>query len=280
LSTTLTTVKIGRFEIGSKLKINGEAVTKKRFKGVILDLDGVVTGTARVHGLAWESMFNNYLKEKADRDGTPFVPFDKERDYLEYVDGKPRMKGVESFLESRGNQLPFGDYDDPPDKETVCGLGNRKNKNFQKILRKEGPDVFESTISFIKACRQRGIKIGVASSSRNCKRILELGNIEKYFETRVCGIVSRELNLKGKPDPDIFVIAAKNLGLQPHECVVVEDAISGVQAGVKGNFGLVLGVARKGNERELKLNGADVVVTDIQEIDIDRIERWFQEKKD
>jgi beta-phosphoglucomutase family hydrolase len=280
LSTTLTTVKIGRFEIGSKLKINGEAVTKKRFKGVILDLDGVVTGTARVHGLAWESMFNNYLKEKADRDGTTFVPFDKERDYLEYVDGKPRMKGVESFLESRGNQLPFGDYDDPPDKETVCGLGNRKNKNFQKILRKEGPDVFESTISFIKACRQRGIKIGVASSSRNCKRILELGNIEKYFETRVCGIVSRELNLKGKPDPDIFVIAAKNLGLQPHECVVVEDAISGVQAGVKGNFGLVLGVARKGNERELKLNGADIVVTDIQEIDIDRIERWFQEKKD
>ena len=279
MSTTLTTVKIGRFEIGSILIINGEAVTKKRFKGVILDLDGVVTGTARVHGLAWESMFNNYLKVKAERDGTPFVPFDKERDYLEYVDGKPRMKGVESFLESRGNQLPFGDYDDPPDKETVCGLGNRKNKDFQKILRKEGPDVFESTISLIKACRQRGIKIGVASSSRNCKLILELGNIEKYFETRVCGIVSRELNLIGKPDPDIFVVAAKNLGLQPHECVVVEDAISGVQAGVKGNFGLVLGVARKGNERELKLNGADIVVTDIQEIDIDRIERWFQKRR-
>ena len=279
MSTALTTVKIGRFEIGSILIINGEAVTKKRFKGVILDLDGVVTGTARVHGLAWESMFNNYLKVKAERDGTPFVPFDKERDYLEYVDGKPRMKGVESFLESRGNQLPFGDYDDPPDKETVCGLGNRKNKDFQKILRKEGPDVFESTISLIKACRQRGIKIGVASSSRNCKLILELGNIEKYFETRVCGIVSRELNLIGKPDPDIFVVAAKNLGLQPHECVVVEDAISGVQAGVKGNFGLVLGVARKGNERELKLNGADIVVTDIQEIDIDRIERWFQKRR-
>jgi beta-phosphoglucomutase family hydrolase len=270
---------MGRFEIDSKLQINGEAVTKKRVKGVILDLDGVVTGTARVHSLAWESMFNNYLKEKADRDGTPFVPFDKEGDYLKYVDGKPRIKGVESFLESRGNQLPFGDYDDPPDKETVCGLGNRKNNDFQKILRKEGPDVFESTISFIKACRQRGIKIGVASSSRNCKLILELGNIEKYFETRVCGIVSRELNLKGKPDPDIFVLAAKNLGLQPHECVVVEDAISGVQAGVRGNFGLVLGVARKGNERELKLNGADIVVTDIREIDIDRIERWFQQKK-
>lgn len=159
------------------------------------------------------------------------------------------MKGVESFLESRGNPLPFGDYDDPPDKETVCGPGNRKNKDFQKSLRKKGPDVFESTISLIKACRQRGIKIGVASSSRNCKLIFELSDIEKYFETREYGIVSRELNLKGKPDPGIFVVAAKNLGLQPHECVVVEDAISGVQAGVKGNFSLVLGVARKGNER-------------------------------
>jgi beta-phosphoglucomutase family hydrolase len=252
-------------------------VTRKKFKGVILDLDGVVTGTARVHGLAWESMFNDYLKEKADRDGTPFVPFDQERDYLEYVDGKPRMKGVESFLESRGIQLPFGDYDDPPDKETVCGLGNRKNKDFQEILRKEGPDVFESTISFIKACRQRGIKISVASSSRNCKLILELGNIEKYFETRVCGIVSRELNLKGKPDPDIFVVAAKNLGLQPHECVVVEDAISGVQAGKNGNFGLTLGIAREIGGDTLIQNGADLVVSDMSEISVDEIQTWFDE---
>ena len=240
-------------------------MTRKKFKGVILDLDGVVTGTARVHGLAWESMFNDYLKEKADRDDTPFIPFDQEGDYLEYVDGKPRMKGVESFLESRGIQLPFGDYDDPPNKETVCGLGNRKNKDFQKILRKEGPEVFESTINFIKACRQRRIKVGVASSSRNCKLILELGNIEKYFETRVCGIVSRELNLKGKPDPDIFVVAAKNLGLRPHECVVVEDAISGVQAGKNGNFGLTLGIAREIGSDTLIKNGADLVVSDMSE---------------
>ena len=252
-------------------------MTRKKFKGVILDLDGVVTGTARVHGLAWESMFNDYLKEKADRDSTPFVPFDQERDYLEYVDGKPRMKGVESFLESRGIQLPFGDYDDSADTETVCGLGNRKNKDFQKILRKEGPDVFESTISFIKACRQRGIRIGVASSSRNCKLILELGNIEKHFETRVCGIVSRKLNLKGKPDPDIFVVAAKNLDLLPHECVVVEDAISGVQAGKNGNFGLTLGIAREIDGDTLIQNGADLVVSDMSEISVDEIQTWFDE---
>jgi len=159
----------------------------KKFKGVILDLDGVVTGTARVHGLAWESMFNDYLKMAADREGTQFIPFDREKDYLEYVDGKPRMDGVKSFLESRSIHLPFGDYEDPPDKETICGLGNRKNRDFQVVLRKEGPHVFDSTIAFIKKCKRQKIKIGVASSSQNCKLILELGKLEKHFETRVCG---------------------------------------------------------------------------------------------
>ena len=247
-----------------------------KFKGVILDLDGVITGTARVHGLAWESMFNDYLKMAADRNRTPFVPFDVEKDYLEYVDGKPRMNGVKSFLKSRGIELPFGDYEDPPDKETVCGLGNRKNKDFQEVLRREGPDVFDSTITFIKNCRKLGIKIGVASSSRNCKLILELGAIEHYFGTRVCGEVSRELNLKGKPDPDIFVVAAANLGLQPGECVVVEDAISGVQAGKNGNFGLTLGVAREIDGNTLLQHGADIVVRDMAEITIEQIKEWFE----
>jgi beta-phosphoglucomutase family hydrolase len=247
-----------------------------KFKGVILDLDGVITGTARVHGMAWESMFNDYLKMAADRDRTPFVPFDIEKDYLEYVDGKPRMNGVKSFLESRGIELPFGDYEDPLDKETVCGLGNRKNKDFQEVLRREGPDVFDSTITFIKNCLKSGIKIGVASSSRNCKLILELGAIEHYFSTRVCGEVSRELNLKGKPDPDIFVVAAANLGLKPGECVVVEDAISGVQAGKNGSFGLTLGIAREIDGDTLLQHGADLVVRDMAEITIDQIKEWFE----
>ncbi len=250
-------------------------MTLKRFKGVILDLDGVITGTARVHGLAWESMFNDYLKMVAERDNTPFVPFDREKDYLEYVDGKPRMDGVKSFLESRGIQLPFGDFDDPPDIETICGLGNRKNKDFQKVLRKEGPDVFDSTMAFIKECKKRGIKIGVASSSQNCKLILELANIEKYFEARVGGVISRELNLNGKPEPDIFITAAKWMGLKPGECVVVEDAISGVQAGRNGNFGLTLGIAREIEGEALIKNGADIVVRDMAEISLDRINQWF-----
>jgi beta-phosphoglucomutase family hydrolase len=252
-------------------------VTIKKLKGVILDLDGVVTGTARVHGLAWESMFNDYLKKVADRDGTPFVPFDLEKDYLEYVDGKPRMDGVKSFLESRNIQLPFGDFSDSPNKETICGLGNRKNKDFQKVLRREGPDVFSSTMAFIKECKRRGIKIGVASSSQNCKLILELGKIEKYFETRVCGIVSRKLKLKGKPDPDIFVTAAERLGLEPGECVVVEDAISGVQAGRNGNFGLTLGIAREIDGETLLQHGADLVVRDMAEISVDMINAWFED---
>ena len=214
------------------------------FKGIIFDLDGVITGTARVHGLAWESMFNVFLKKTAKSENRPFVPFDPDVDYLQYVDGKPRMEGVKSFLESRNIKLPFGDHDDPPDKKTICGLGNRKNLDFQKVLRREGPDVFETSIKFIKSLEKKGIKIGVASSSKNCALILKLAKIENLFETNVDGIVSYKLKLKGKPDPDIFVTAAENIGLLPGECVVVEDAISGVQAGRNGNFGLTLGIAR------------------------------------
>ncbi|MCK4619928.1 MAG: HAD hydrolase-like protein, partial [Desulfobacterales bacterium] len=179
-----------------------------KFKGAIFDLDGVVTGTARVHALAWESMFNVFLKKIAKRENKPFVPFNPENDYLQYVDGKPRMEGVKSFLKSRGIEFPFGEYSDPPDRETICGMGNRKNIDFQKVLRREGPDVFETSIKFIKDLKRKGIKVGVASSSRNCKLILQLAGIEDLFETRVDGDVSQQLKLKGKPDPDIFVTAS------------------------------------------------------------------------
>ena len=247
-----------------------------QLKGVIFDLDGVITGTARVHSLAWESMFNWYLKKVADRDNKPFEPFSSE-DYLNYVDGKPRMQGVQSFLESRGIDLPFGDHDDAPDMETVCGLGNRKNIDFQQVLRREGPDVFASSVALVQELRRQGIRVGVASSSRNCKLILELAELTDLFETRVDGDVSLELGLKGKPDSDIFVTAAANLGLLPGECVVVEDAISGVQAGRAGNFGLTLGVAREIAGPTLLANGADMVVTDLGEIDVQGMRAWFNQ---
>lgn len=245
------------------------------FKGVIFDLDGVITGTAKIHSLAWEAMFNSFLKNYAEVNNEPYIPFDPAHDYLKYVDGKPRMEGVKSFLASRDIEIPYGELDDIPEQETVCGLGNRKNSLFTEILIKEGPDVFQSSVEFIKALIARGVRIGIASSSRNCKLILELAHLEELFETRVDGEVSIELKLKGKPNPDIFITAAQNLGLQPHECVVVEDAISGVQAGARGNFGLVLGIAREIEGIKLKEQGADIVVRDLGEITIEEIERWF-----
>ncbi len=246
-------------------------------KGVIFDLDGVITGTAKIHSLAWESMFNTFLKEYAEANSEPFIPFDPAKDYLKYVDGKPRMEGVRSFLESRDIELPFGELDDIPEKSTICALGNRKNKDFTDILVKEGPEVFQTSVAFIRELKAQGIRIGIASSSRNCKLILELAGLEELFETRVDGEVSIELGLKGKPNPDIFITAAENLGLHPHDCVVVEDAISGVQAGSRGNFGLVLGIAREIEGIRLKEEGADIVVRDLGEITVDDVHRWFAE---
>jgi len=247
------------------------------FKGAIFDLDGVITGTAKVHSLAWESMFNFFLKNHAEINDEPYVPFDPAHDYHKYVDGKPRMEGVKSFLASRDIELPFGELDDNPEKETVCGLGNRKNSLFTEILIKEGPEVYTSSVELINNLIAKGVRIGIASSSRNCQLILKLSKLEHLFETRVDGEVSIVMGLKGKPNPDIFVTAARNLGLEPHECVVVEDAISGVQAGSRGNFGMVLGIARDIEGGKLKENGADIVVRDLAEITIEEIEQWFTE---
>ena len=182
----------------------GEELTSARFRGAILDLDGVITATARVHALSWESMFNEFLRRMAKRENKLFVPFDREKDYLRYVDGKPRREGVRSFLESRGISLPYGEMDDPPDRETICGLGNRKNLDFQERLHRDGPGLFDTSVQFVRNLKKKGVRVGVASSSRNCQTILQLAGIENLFETRVDGEVSRELNLKGKALPRHF----------------------------------------------------------------------------
>ncbi len=247
------------------------------FKGAIFDLDGVLTDTARVHALSWECMFNEFLKKAAEKENKTYLPFDRKDDYLTYVDGKPRYQGVKSFLQSRGYELPFGTPEDTPDMLTICGLGNKKNLLFQEILRKEGPDVYSSSVEFIKELKARGVRVAVASSSKNCQLVLELARLEHYFEARVDGNLSAELNLRGKPDPDIFITAAKRLGLRSGECIVVEDAISGVQAGKNGNFGLVLGIAREVEGALLRRFGADLVITDLSEIDQSDLDRWFSQ---
>jgi trehalose 6-phosphate phosphatase len=246
------------------------------FKSVIFDLDGVITKTALVHAAAWKEAFDEYLRQREARDKETFREFTHQDDYLPFVDGKPRYQGVKSFLESRGINIPFGEPSDSPDAETVCGIGNRKNQKFTEVLRTKGAEVYPSTIELIRKLKDKGIRIGVASSSKNCKPILEAVGLEDLFETRVDGVVSAELGLQGKPEGDIFVRAAANLGTLPCESIVVEDATSGVAAGRNGAFGLVLGIAREDNTAELIENGADLVVDDLKDINIDIIQEWFQ----
>ena len=257
-------------------------MTKFSFDAVIFDLDGVITKTALVHSVAWTRMFNDYLHFREEKYGEKFQEFTHENDYLPHVDGKPRYKGVADFLASRKINIPFGDPSDDENAETACGLGNRKNKYFTDILKKEGVEVYPSSEKLLKELKEKGIKIGVASSSKNCKMVLEATNLLHFFETRVDGVVSAELGLKGKPEPDIFTTACDNLGVAYDKAIVVEDAVSGVQAGAKGGFGLTLGIAREENSEELKKNGADVVVNDISELGdpIAYFEDWFKKKID
>lgn len=251
-------------------------LAKYLFEAVIFDLDGVITRTALVHSHAWKKMFDDYLRQREKEHGEPFREFTQKDDYLPYVDGKPRYEGVRSFLESRGIHIPFGDPSDSVEMETVCGLGNRKNIAFNEVLKRDGVSVYDSTVQLIHDLKKAGIKIGVASSSKNCEAVLEAAGLLPLIETRVDGVVSVELGLKGKPEPDIFTTAAANLGVKPHHAIVVEDATSGVAAGKAGNFGLVLGLAREENTNELLVNGADIVVEDIAEITLEEINDWFK----
>lgn len=250
-------------------------MSKHHFEAVIFDLDGVITKTANVHSHAWKKMFDEYLRYREEKFGEPFAEFTSE-DYLRYVDGKPRYDGVQSFLASRNISIEFGTPEDNPKLETVCGLGNRKNNAFNEVLRSEGVEAYPSTVKLLEQLQKDGVKIGVASSSKNCEAVLKAAGLMHFVQTRVDGVVSAELGLSGKPAPDIFVTAAKNLGVEPAKAIVVEDATSGVQAGKNGNFGLVLGLAREDNVEVLKANGADIVVKDLEEITLDEINSWFE----
>lgn len=245
------------------------------FDAVIFDLDGVITDTASIHCVAWKQTFDGVLKHHSKTNNKKFVPFDQSNDYLEFVDGKPRYDGVLSFLESRKIEFPYGDTNDDGNLLTICGIGNRKNLIFNDLLLEKGAQVFDSTIDFIKILIENDIKIGVASSSKNCMPILKKAGLDNLFQVCIDGLVSAEKKLKGKPAPDIFTTACDMLDVQYHRAVIVEDAASGVMAGKRGNFGLVLGIARHENHTELKVNGADIVISDMQDINLDSLITWF-----
>lgn len=241
-------------------------VTREKFGAVLFDLDGVLTDTAKMHAACWKKMFDEYLQNRAHERGETFRPFDIATDYTRYVDGKPRFDGVRDFLKSRSIQLSEGSPDDPAQKETVCGLGNRKNELVNEVIETVGVESYEGSVAFLLRLRQEGIKTAVVTSSQNCEAVLKAAKLSDLFDAKVDGHTIVEQHLSGKPAPDSFLKAAQILGVSAERTIVLEDAISGVQAGANGGFGLVIGVARKGNAEELKNNGAHMVVNDPGEL--------------
>jgi beta-phosphoglucomutase family hydrolase len=247
-----------------------KSITRDKYDAVLLDLDGVITDTASIHARSWKRMFDEYLRERSSRTGEPFRPFEIATDYKLHVDGKPRFDGVRDFLKSRAIELPEGTPDDPPLDETVCGLGNRKNELVNEAIANDGVEVYPGTVEWVHRIHEEGFKTAVVTSSQNCDVVLKAAGLAELFKVRVDGNTIHEQQLNGKPAPDAFLAAANKLGATPERSVVVEDAISGVEAGRNGKFGLVIGVARKGNNEELKRHGADVVVNDLAELLPDR----------
>jgi beta-phosphoglucomutase family hydrolase len=241
-------------------------VNREQYDAVLFDLDGVITNTATLHARCWKQMFDEYLRKRAEQGGEASCPFDVVTDYRLYVDGKPRFDGVRDFLSSRGIQLPEGSPDDPAAAETVCGLGNRKNILVNELIERIGVEPYDGSVRFIHQLRRNGFKIAVVTSSQNCTLVLKAAKLDAFFEVRVDGNTIEAEGLAGKPSPDTFLMAARLLGVEPTRTVVIEDAISGVEAGSNGSFGLVIGVARKGNAEELKHHGAHLVVDDLNEL--------------
>jgi HAD superfamily hydrolase (TIGR01509 family) len=225
------------------------AIRWTEWSAVLWDLDGVITATAEVHERAWAGLFTKW-------DFT-------ESDYLTYVDGRPRYDGVRAFLSSRGVHLPEGEPTDPPEAATICGFGNRKNLLFQQIIASEGVRAYPDTLTVVEFCATAGLRQAVVSSSRNARQVLAAAGLGDRFEVVVDGLSAEAHSLPGKPAPDMFTHAATALGVAIGECVIVEDAVSGVLAGVAAGAGFVLGVDRSHDGSDLLAAGADQIVSDL-----------------
>jgi beta-phosphoglucomutase family hydrolase len=227
----------------------------------LFDLDGVLTQTAKVHAEAWKQMFDEFLRTRAAKTGEPFVPFDRVKDYTEYVDGKPRYDGVRSFLESRRIELP---------EEEIRALGDRKNDLVVRLIRTRGVEAYDGSVRYVRATHEAGLRRAVVSASANCRDVLAAAGIENLFDAVVDGIVAEREHLRGKPAPDTFLAGARALDTDPAAAAVFEDALAGVEAGRAGKFGFVVGVDRAGQAEALRQHGADIVVSDLEELLVDR----------
>lgn len=238
----------------------------RSIEACLFDLDGVLTQTAKVHARAWKEVFDVFLKERAQSGAGAFRPFDEVRDYDEYVDGKPREEGVRSFLASRQISLPEGSEDDPPEAETIHGLGNRKDRLFLQLIHTQGVEAFEGSVRYLHAAREARLTLAVVSSSRNCTEVLRAARLQGLFDAQVDGNVAHARGLAGKPAPDTYLEAARMLSMTPPQSAVYEDALAGVAAGRAGGFGFVIGIDRAGQAAALRQHGADIVVKDLADL--------------
>ncbi|MFF9645212.1 HAD family hydrolase [Kitasatospora aureofaciens] len=235
-------------------------------RAFLFDLDGVLTQTATVHAAAWKDTFDAFLRAEAARTGGQFVPFDAVTDYDTYVDGRPRLDGTRAFLHSRGIDLPEGTEDDPPNARTVQGISRAKNDTVLRLIREQGVAPYEGSVAYVRRLRELGLPSAVVSSSANCRDVLRSAGILDLFDLIVDGVVAKQQALPGKPAPDTYLYAARELGVEPAHAVVFEDALAGVASGRAGGFGAVVGVNRTGQADELRRDGATVVVDDLSEL--------------
>jgi beta-phosphoglucomutase family hydrolase len=232
----------------------------------LFDMDGVITKTAVVHATAWKQMFDEFLRPWAEQHKQAFVPFDKVHDYDEYVDGRPRLEGTAAFLGSRGIKLPEGTEADRPGAATVYGLSNRKNDLVREVIERDGVQPYDGSVRYVNAAREAGLRTAIVSSSANTGAVLRAAGVAGLFEVRVDHQVAETKQLHGKPAPDTFLEAARQLGVPNTKATVFEDALAGVAAGKAGNFGFVVGVDRVGQGEALKEHGATIVVKDLAEL--------------
>lgn len=229
------------------------------YDAVLFDLDGVLTPTAEVHMHAWQTMFEELFA------AWEISPAYTERDYFDHLDGKKRYDGVAALLRSRDIEVPWGDPSDAPSSDTVCGIGNRKNAVFERVLRADGIAPYTGSLRLLDRLVAHGMPVAVVSSSKNAEEVLAAAGIRDRFEVVMDGVIAERDHLASKPAPDVFVEAARMLGVDPARSAAVEDAISGVRSAAAGGFALVVGVDRGVGADDLRAAGADVVVTDLEE---------------